>query len=922
MKKLRYLLVLFFLYPLSLLAQQTVTISGRVTDKADGSGLPGATISAGTIAVGTDANGDYKITVPQTVTSLTFNFVGMSPVSEKINGRTIINISLAATQSQLQEVVVVGYGSQKRETVTGAVSTLKSKDIVVTKNESVVNSLTGKIPGLRITQNTSEPGGYNNVINIRGYQGDPPLIVIDGVIADGGQDVLGRMDPNEIETISVLKDAAASIYGIRASGGVIVVTTKKGDRNGKFDINYSINQSWQQFVGMPESVGAIDFMLLTNEKRKHNFDNNFLSVQAPVYAYSDFEPYLNGTKKSSDWNAVAFREFANQAMHNLNVNGGTEKITYFFNFGYQKQDGVFKTGDINYNKYNFRSNVTVDIVKGLKAQVLTSGWMDKKFTPFQDQWTVYKYAWNVIPTKEIFANGNPLYPSVIDDNVNPAVVTDADKGGWRDYRKNNFTGQLNLQYQIPKITGLTAKALYNYSYGTDNYTDSKRAYTLYQYDAENEAYLPTVAASPSNINRTYRNRVYTQGQLSLNYINTFFDDHSVAATLVYEQTHQTGDNFRAQRDLVLPLDYLFGGVTANQVGTMSNGGDLYDIAFRSVIGTLNYGYKGKYLAEFSFRRDGTNKYQPGPDQWGFFPAVSVGWVLTKETFIRNLVSENILTSLKLRGSWGETGQDVGGQFNYVNGYIYPQNQYIFGEPVNGSIQKLGNPSLSWAKVTKKNIGLDFTFLNGKIDGTLDIFRADRTGLDAQPSTALPGTVGAAVPLINYNADRVQGLDFNVTYRNKFGDVGLNVTANVGSTRAQRTKILQGTRGNAWDNWRNNELNRYTNIWWGYQYAGQFTNYNQIYNHPVNMGGGNQGVVPGDYYYVDWNEDGEINGKDEQPIATRDIPLYNYGANIGITYKNFDMNILLQGASGVYVQYGEQFASPLMYNQKRVNPFPG
>ncbi|RYY32346.1 MAG: hypothetical protein EOP46_19205 [Sphingobacteriaceae bacterium] len=229
----------------------------------------------------------------------------------------------------MQEVVVVGYGTQKRETITGSVSTLKGKEIVVTKNESVVNSLTGKIPGLRITQNTSEPGGYNNNFNIRGYQGGAPLIVIDGIIADGGQDILGRMDPNEIENISVLKDAAASIYGIRAAGGVILVTTKKGDKNGKFDINYSINQSWQQFVGMPESVSAIDFMMLTNEKRKHNFDNNFLSVQDPVYAYSDFEPYLNGTKKTSDWNAVAFREFAGQQQHNLNINGGTEKISYF-----------------------------------------------------------------------------------------------------------------------------------------------------------------------------------------------------------------------------------------------------------------------------------------------------------------------------------------------------------------------------------------------------------------------------------------------------------------------------------------------------------------------------------------------------------------------------------------------------------------
>ncbi|RYY32347.1 MAG: SusC/RagA family TonB-linked outer membrane protein [Sphingobacteriaceae bacterium] len=526
-----------------------------------------------------------------------------------------------------------------------------------------------------------------------------------------------------------------------------------------------------------------------------------------------------------------------------------------------------------------------------------------------------------MPIKEIFANGNPLYPSLIDDNVNPAVVTDAEKGGWRDYRKNNFTGQLNLQYQIPGVKGLTAKALYNYSYGTDNFTDNKKAYTLYQYDAENDAYLPTIAASPSRINRTYRNRIYAQSQLSLNYINTFFNDHNVSATLVYEQSHQTGDNFYAAKDLLIPSDYLFGGVrNSNMIGDMDQGG-LYDVGFRSVIGRANYDYKGKYLAEFSFRRDGTNRYMPGPDQWGFFPAVSIGWVLTKEPLFRNLVSEDILTSLKLRGSWGETGDEVGGAFNYVNGYLYPVNQYIFGNSaVNGSVQKLGNPGLSWAVNTKKNIGLDFTLLNGKIDGTVEVFRSDRTGLATTPAVALPGTVGAAVPQINYDADRVQGLDFNISYRNKFGDVGLNVSANIGTTRAQRIKILQGPFGNERDNWRNNQLDRYSGIWWGLEYAGQFTNYDQIYNHPVNMGGGNQGVVPGDYYYTDWNEDGEINDKDQHPIATRDIPLYNYGANIALSYKSFDVNILLQGAAGTFVQYGEQFASPLMYNRSALTRF--
>ncbi len=922
MKKIQYLFFILCFFPLSLLAQQTMPVTGKVTDLADGTPLPGVSVQVKgtTTGVVTDPNGAFKLNVAGENAVLQVSFLGYATQEITVKDQRNFSVALIANTKALNEVVVVGYGQQKRETITGSVSTIKGKDLIATKNESVVNMLTGKVPGLRIQQKTAEPGGYANDFNIRGLPSSP-LIVIDGVIAGSDQAILGRMDPNEIENISILKDAAASIYGIRAAGGVVLVTTKKGGNDGKVDINYSINQSWQQFIGMPESVGAVDFMLLTNEKNKHNFDNNFKSVQPPIYTYENFKPYLDGTYKSSDWIGLAFREFAPQTQHNLNINGGTDKISYFFNFGYQNQDGVFKSGDINYNKYNLRSNTTVKITNNLKAQALISAWTDKKFQPYQDQWTIYKYAWNQIPIKQIFANDNPLYPAVIDDNVNPAIVTDADKSGSRTFKKNNFTGQLNLQYDIPGVKGLSAKALYNYQYDVDDNNIIKKAYTLYTYKPETDTYDPQSVQNPSRITRQYYTRKYTQSQLSLSYNNSFDQTHNVSGLLVYEQSHSTGDNFYAAKNRVLPIDYLFGGIRDGQMEGDMDAGGLYDIGYRSILGRFNYDYLGKYLLEFTFRRDASNKYEPGPDQWGFFPAVSAGWVLTKESFFRKLISEEVLTSLKLRGSWGKVGFDDGSPFNYVNGYTYPVDSYIFGSsPVNGAAQKLGNPGLSWLTITNKNLALDYTLLNGKIDGTIEVFRSDRRNLPTTPAVALPGTVGAAVPQINYDADRVQGLDFNVTYRNKFGNVGLNLTGTLGATRMQRTKILQGAFGNEWENWRNNQLNRYTSIWWGYTYAGQFTSYNQIYNHPVNTGGGNQGVVPGDYYYEDWNEDGVIDGKDQHPIATQDIPLYNYGLNIGVTYKNFDLNMLLQGAAGVYVEYGEQFAEPLMYNRSALTRF--
>ncbi|MDN3583050.1 SusC/RagA family TonB-linked outer membrane protein [Mucilaginibacter flavus] len=923
MKKIKYLLLLLLLSPLGLLAQQ-ISISGKVIDLTDGSTLPGVSVKIKGTTAGavTDISGKFLIVVPNSDAVLQLSYIGY--VTQEIAVKNIKDgvIALTATNKSLDEVVVVGYGVQKRATVTGSIATLQSKEIITTKNESVVNMLTGKIPGIRVVQTTAEPGSFANKLNIRGYQGLPPLVVIDGVIAGNDQAIIAKMDPNEIENMSVLKDAAASIYGMRAAGGAILVTTKKGGKNGKINVNYSVNNSIQTFLGMPEGVNAVDYMMLTNEKVKRDFANNFVANVTPQYSYADIQPYLNGTRKSADWSSLVFRKTANQIEHNLNIDGGNDKISYFFNFGYQKQDGVFKTGDLNYNKYNFRSNVTATITKGLKAQVLTSAYMDQKNQPYTDEWTVYKYTWNQIPIHQIYANDNPLYPAVMDDNMNPSIITDDSKVGFKTSKNKSITSQLNFTYDIPGIQGLTAKALFNVDYGVNDFNQIKRAYSLYTYSAADNTYIPSLVNSPSGITRAYYTHFNTLSQLTLSYLHTFGQDHNVNATIGYEQSHETADNFNAYRDIEIPVNYLFGGLQNSNMSGGMDAGALSDRAHRSIIGRANYDYKGKYLAEFSFRRDGNNLYKPGADQWGFFPGGSVGWVITKEKFFSNLVSDRILSNLKIRASYGQVGDESNAQaFNYVNGYTYPVNTYIFGaSAVNGSAPKLGNPGLTWSVSTIKNIALDFGLFGGKVDGTVEVFRNDRTGLPATPAVALPGTVGADVPQINYNSDRVQGLDFSLSYRNTFGALGVNVTGNIGTTRLERIKVLEGGAGNEYLAWKNSQTNRYQNIWWGPEYAGQFTNYKQIYNYGINTGGGNNNVVPGDYYYKDWNNDGVIDDKDSHPIATNDIPLYNYGLNIGLSYKGFDMTLLLAGAAGVYVQYGEQFASPLMYGRSALTRF--
>jgi TonB-dependent SusC/RagA subfamily outer membrane receptor len=293
MKKIKYLFTLFFLFPLVLLGQQPIAITGRVVDASGGAGLPGVSIKVKGSNTGalTDSPGKVSLSVPGASAAIQISYIGFLTQEIRINDKRDFQISLQEDNKNLDELVVVGYGTQKRVTLTGSVSTLKSEELVVTKNENVVNMLTGKIPGVRVLQRTSEPGGYENAFDIRGLGN--PLIVIDGIPRGNGD--FSRMDPNEIESISVLKDASAAVYGVRAANGVVLITTKKGTKNGKYDFNYSVNNGWQQFLGMPDGVSAVNYMMLTNEKTKRPFSGNFIENMESTFSYGDIKPYLDVT---------------------------------------------------------------------------------------------------------------------------------------------------------------------------------------------------------------------------------------------------------------------------------------------------------------------------------------------------------------------------------------------------------------------------------------------------------------------------------------------------------------------------------------------------------------------------------------------------------------------------------------------------
>ncbi|MDG3581050.1 SusC/RagA family TonB-linked outer membrane protein [Galbibacter pacificus] len=893
-------------------------IIGTITDE-EGIPIPGVSIILKNTNKGTvsDFDGGYAIDIPLAENAtLEFNYIGYKTETIPVEDQYEINVVMKLDVEGLDEVVVVGYGKQKKVTVTGAISSITSDEITTTKNENVVNTMTGKIPGVRILQKSSEPGSFDNVYDIRGFGN--PLIVIDGVPRGG----LERMDPNEIESISVLKDASAAIYGVRAANGVILVTTKRGaDKFGKFDINYSVNTAMQQFMDLPDGVNALEYMMLKNEQQKRGFANNFFTQTDPAFGEADMDLYSNGTLLSTDWIGATMKKAAFQNQHNLNINGSGERVQYYFNLGYLDQEGLFKSDDVNYNRWNFRSNVHIKISDNLRAEALLSGFTDEKNQPNKGIWEMFKNAWNQLPTDQLYANNNPMYVQMLQNNGNgnPLAISDSDFVGNQNYINKNFQGQAAIEYDIPGINGLMARGMYSYGFTENNNTVINTSYTLYTYDRENDEYISNEINTPSTVNRYFGSYISKLFQLSLRY-NQSFGNHNFSGLLLYEESNAEADNFYAQREFSLGIPYLFAGNTTNQIGSMNSGG-LWETVNKGLVGKVNYDYRGKYLVEFSFRYDGSSKFKKG-SQWGFFPAASLGWRISEEPFMKKLISPEVLNNLKFRGSYGKLGDDSATGFQYISGYNYPATGYIFGGDYINGLQSRGvvNPNLTWYTAKTMNLGIDFDLWNGLLGGTTEYFVRNRDGLLATRTTTLPGTVGTNLPQENLNSDRTSGFEFQLTHRNNINEFKYNISANISTTRTKLINVQQTPAGNSYENWRNSMQNRYTNIWWGKEYAGQFESYDEIYNHLVNTGGGNQNIIPGDYYYEDLNNDGVIDYKDEHPIAVRDLPLVNFGMTLNASWKGFDVNILMQGATDFYVQYAEQLAEPLMYGRSALSQF--
>lgn len=904
------------------LMAQTISVTGEVRD-SDNEPLPGATIIIKDSSVGTvtDIDGNYSMNVPEDAI-LVYSFVGFDTHEENVAGRTVINVILNYEDQSLDELVVVGYATQRKVTLTGAVSGIKGSDMIQTRNENPQNMLTGRIPGVRVWQKSAEPGSFNNSFDIRGL--GSPLVVIDGVPRDVGE--FQRLNPNDIEDISVLKDASAAIYGVRAANGVVLVTTKKGTKDGSTNVALNASYTFQRPSGMPILADPYETMTLYNERAMNNISGGNI-----IYTESDFEAFRSGARRTTDWTSLLFSNYSPQMQQDLSITGGGEKTQFYIGVGYMYQEGFFKSGDLNYNKTNIRSNITTELFEGLTFDLNLSGIADQRNNPYSSSVDIIRNYWRQGVLFPAYADpdNTMLNYEGLDLEENSIAMMTSDISGYRKYAQKYFQSSAGLNYDFgtlsPQLTGLSARALISYDYRMDDNNINRREYYQYAYNNQTDSYDAKLYSnsSPNQIRRELYSKQQVLGQFILNYNRTFNDLHSFSGLLGWESQKRSGDNFYAQRDLAFQMDYLFAGIDENQIGGMQSGSnDIYDLSNSAMIGRINYAYDDRYIAEAQFRYDGSSKFAKG-HQWGFFPSASAAWRISREPFFQDTYAATFVDELKLRASYGVLGDDGQLQYDWATGYVYPAtsgnaaegyyNQYAPGNMFGGefvygvSTLALPNRMITWFTAHTFDVGVDFEGWNGLFGFAFDFFNRTRYGRFARRGGELPTVVGATAPRENLDSDRHFGMDLSLSHRNRIGELYYRVGAMGTITRNQYlTASEKGPYGNSLDRWRNDNLtNRYQGMQFGYESLGRYSNWEDIWSHPIYK---DRNILPGDYKYVDWNGDGEINGQDTHPIAFDQTPWLNYSLTFDGNYRNFDMSLLLQGSALGSMEYREPLYS--------------
>ncbi len=876
-------------------------ITGVILD-AQGISIPGVIVED--VATGkrvlTDIQGNFSIN-SAIGSSIRIGHMGFETQILKIVSLTKLEIKLLESLTTLQDVVVVGYGTQKKETLTGSVSTLKTSEIINTKSPSLAQAIQGKVAGLRIRQTDGEPGSFSNDINIRGL--GTPLFVIDGVVRDGANE-FQRLNPDDIESISFLKDGTAAIYGMNSANGAIIVTTKKGG-SGKTAFSLSQNFGLSKPTDVPKMSSAAEYMTLRNEAEIN-------AGRAPYVTDADLAKWqagMPGYQTYDYWDQIT-NNFALQNQTNLTLSGGNEKVKFYGSLGYANENSILINNAINYNKYTFRSNVNIALTDNLTGSINIGGRIDENDKPFFNFFEVFKSTRVNPPVKPLFANDNPNYYNSFEYVINPLALIDKDYTGSRVDNTKNIQTTFQLDYKVPFIKGLNLKTLMAYDFTDINNKSIRKAFSTYTYNEYEGTYAGNISNGPSMVSNSRNdfNRLNFQGQAT--YDRTFDNKHHITAMYVFDQRRVSSNWIGGDRKFdFFSIGEIDNGRTEDQYVDGSSSKE----AYLSHIGRLAYDFKGKYLIDFTLRNDGSYRYAPDK-RWALFPSASLGWRISEEEFVKNNL--NFISNWKLRSSVGRSGQDAGNAFQYLpyynlnsGGYVFNNGSYTTGVSTPGLI----NDKLTWVKSDMYNIGMDLGFFRDKLSVEIDVYQRNRNGLLADRYGSLPNTFGTNLPQENLNGDRTRGIDFNIKHQNNVGSLGYSVGANLNFSRTQNSYVESGSYTSSFDKWRNQSANRYTDFIWGYEVAGRYQNYSQIYNSPMQNGNnGNIKELPGDYMLVDANGDGVVNDFDKVPLFWDSNPRAHFGLNFSLSYKGFDLYALVQGAAFFTVQFNEVYAEILAF----------
>jgi len=885
---------------------KAIVVSGTVTDDK-GLPLPGVSVKIKGSARGTftSKEGKYSISGVENDALLSFSYVGYQTKEVVVNGQELIDVTLIEEDGSLKEVVVVAYGTQKRANLTGSLATVKSEELTQAPVASTANTLAGRLPGLVSQQTSGQPGGDQAAISIRGF--GQALWIVDGVETD-----FNIIDPNQIESLTILKDGSAAIYGARAGNGVILVTTKRGI-NQKPTITLNSSYTLQGIIAMAKPASSGQYAELQNEK----FANQGLTVP---YTPEQVQKYYDGTDPqypNTNWFKETIRDWSPQQQQNMSVRGGSEKIKYYGFFGYLDQQSLWKSNGGDYKRYNLQSNIDAQITDNLSIQLdLSAVSENKKFTNRSQGPginTVWQDLWNSLPiypatlpdpTKYSYANGQGV--------GSIKLVSDYEIAGYDLNDINNYKGTFAANYKISQVPGLSAKALFNYN---RNYLENKnftKPYEFYTYDVASNQYA-LAGALGTQAKLVFQNAGFTNktGQFSLNYDHVFGKDHHLTALALYEVIDYKTSLVLAGRDnFITPaIEQLFGGA----VETSQANSSATENGRTSYVGRLNYSYKDKYLLEATLRSDASARF-PSAKRRGYFPSVSLGWRLDQEDFVKNISG---IDELKFRGSYGSSGLDDVVNFQYLSGYKL-DGQWLIGSATKVGLVSTGlaNPNLTWEKIKIYNIGLDFSFLERKLFGDADAFYRQLSGIPATRILSLPNTFGAALPPENLNSQNSKGFEFRLGTSGDIGQLKYQVTGNISWSRAK------------WDHYEEQvytdpdqlrlyqQSGRYTDIQYGYRASGLFTSQAEISNLKFTYPAGNLSLRPGDIKYIDINNDGKLDYRDQENIGKGTIPHWMAGSSINLKYGNFDLSSLFQGAFGYYtnivLQHGGINYSDVLY----------